>query len=994
MKGFAFKTSLLGLSLLSCLGETQLYAATKGESKWIRSMQQQDVRGVVRNEHGQVMAGVTVLVAGTTVGTSTASDGSYRISLPRGKSQLLFSVVGYSSQTLTVVGGTSVDVSMVPAGNVLEELVIVGYGSTTKKDLTGAVNTVGSKDFNSGLVGSPEQLINGKTAGVQVMSNSGSPSSGSTIRIRGGASLSASNDPLIVLDGVPLETGGISGNSGNFLSLINPNDIESMTVLKDASSTAIYGSRASNGVLLITTKKGKGDALRLSFSSIVSMQQAMGVADMMSRDEFASLINTKGSTAQKALLGNASTDWLSEVFQDAMGTDNNLSLQGKIGKTLPFRTSVGYYNQQGTLRTDKTERVTGALVLNPTFFNKHLTVNLNVKGAHNNNAFANTDAIWSAVAFNPTQPIYSGADAYGGYYESLDNAGLPATGANLNPLGLLKQEKHRSTVNRAVGNLDLDYKFHLLPELKAHVTLGYDYAKGNGSNLIPASAANNFTIGGSFDRYEQTLKNKLFTGYLNYNKFFPEIKSTIDVTAGHDYQYWSARRPPIVYYNEAGDIRSTAIASDERHTLISWYGRINYNYDSRYLLTATVRKDGTSRFSPENRWGTFPSVALAWRLSQESFMKGISFMDDLKLRASYGVTGQQEGIGNYEYLPVYNLGTAYAQYRFGDQYHLVYRPSVYNRDLRWETTKAFNYGLDFAFWKNRLSGAIDYYTRKTHDLLANVPVAAGTNFDQNATINVGNVESSGFEFQLNTVPIQKDNLRWEVNFNATNQHTKVTNIALVQDANAIGTYVGPNVSGRGIQILTTGYQPYMFYVYKQLYNEAGKPLEGVYADLNGDGAINEKDLYRYQSPAAKWLFGFNTQLTYKKWTAATTLRANLGNYVFNNTKMNLSAWETVQYVDASINNLHRDYLNTQFQTRQYYSDYYVENASFLRMENVSVNYNFGQVGKISNLRVGAVAQNVFIVSKYSGMDPEVPSGFDSSFYPRSRTFSLSLNMDF
>ncbi|WP_216640386.1 TonB-dependent receptor plug domain-containing protein [Sphingobacterium sp. B29] len=336
MKGFAFKTSLLGLSLLSCLGETQLYAATKGESKWIRSMQQQDVRGVVRNEHGQVMAGVTVLVAGTTVGTSTASDGSYRISLPKGKSQLLFSVVGYSSQTLTVVGGTSVDVSMVPAGNVLEELVIVGYGSTTKKDLTGAVNTVGSKDFNSGLVGSPEQLINGKTAGVQVMSNSGSPSSGSTIRIRGGASLSASNDPLIVLDGVPLETGGISGNSGNFLSLINPNDIESMTVLKDASSTAIYGSRASNGVLLITTKKGKGDALRLSFSSIVSMQQAMGVADMMSRDEFASLINTKGSTAQKALLGNASTDWLSEVFQDAIGTDNNLSLQGKIGKTLLF----------------------------------------------------------------------------------------------------------------------------------------------------------------------------------------------------------------------------------------------------------------------------------------------------------------------------------------------------------------------------------------------------------------------------------------------------------------------------------------------------------------------------------------------------------------------------------------------------------------------------------------------------------------------------------
>ena len=545
MKGFAFKTSLLGLSLLSCVGEGQLYASTRGESKWIGLMQQQEVGGVVRNEQGQGMFGVTVLVPGTSLGTSTASDGSYRISLPKGKSQLLFSMVGYSSQTL-IATGTTLDVSMAPAGNVLEELVVVGYGSTTKKDLTGAVNTVGSKDFNGGLVGSPEQLINGKTAGVQVMSNSGSPSSGSTIRIRGGASLSASNDPLIVLDGVPLETGGISGNSGNFLSLINPNDIESMTVLKDASSTAIYGSRASNGVLLITTKKGKGDDLRLSFSSIVSMQQALGVADMMSHEEFSGLINSKGTATQKALLGNASTDWLSKVFQDAIGTDNNLSLQGKISKALPFRASMGYYNQQGTLRTEKTERMTGALVLNPTFFNKHLTVNVNVKGARNNNSFANTDAIWSAVAFNPTQPVYSGVDAYGGYYESLDNAGLPATGANLNPLGLLNQEKHHSTVNRAVGNLDLDYKFHMLPELKAHVTLGYDYAKGKGSNLIPASAANNFTIGGAFDRYEQTLKNKLFTGYLNYNKFFSDIKSTIDVTAGHDYQYWSAQRPPIV----------------------------------------------------------------------------------------------------------------------------------------------------------------------------------------------------------------------------------------------------------------------------------------------------------------------------------------------------------------------------------------------------------------------------------------------------------------
>ena len=372
----------------------------------------------------------------------------------------------------------------------------------------------------------------------------------------------------------------------------------------------------------------------------------------------------------------------------------------------------------------------------------------------------------------------------------------------------------------------------------------------------------------------------------------------------------------------------------------------------------------------------------------------MSFLDDLKLRASYGVTGQQEGIGNYGYLPIYNQGTPYAQYRFGNQYHLVYRPSVYVRDLRWETTKAFNYGLDFALFQNRISGAVDYYTRKTHDLLANVAVPAGTNFDQMATTNVGNIESRGFEFQLNTVPIDREGMRWEVNLNATSQHMKVTNITMVPDASSVGTYAGPEVNERGIQILTPGYEPYMFYVYKQMYDDTGKPLEGVYADLNGDGGINESDLYRYQSPAAKWMFGFNTQVSYKKWSASTTLRAHVGNYVYNNTKMNLSAWETLQYVDPALNNLHRDYLHTGFQARQYFSDYYVENGSFLRMENVSLGYNMGRIGRISNLRLGAIVQNVFVISKYTGIDPEVPNGFDSSFYPRSRTYSLSINLDF
>lgn len=996
MKGLTFKTGLVGLSMLSSfLCPIRMEAAVKFDSgaMFLSGMQQQDLSGRISDDKGEPISGATVLVTGTSIGTSSADDGSFKIRLPAGKNQITVSRVGYSSQTI-VIQGNSVDVVLSSTSTQLEELVVIGYGSSSKKDLTGAVNTINSDDFNTGLVGSPEQLINGKSAGVQVMSNSGSPSAGSTIRIRGGASLSASNDPLIVLDGIPLEAGGISGNSGNFLSLINPNDIESMTVLKDASATAIYGSRASNGVLLITTKKGKGDQLRLTFSSILSIQQPTGVADMLSADAYSALIQEEGSAAQQALLGTASTNWLNEIFQNAFGTDNNLGLTGRIAKTMPFRASVGYYNQEGTLKTDRAERITGALVLSPTFFDDHLAVNVNIKGARNNNHFANTTAIWSALAFNPTLPIYSGQDAFGGYYESLDNAGQPANGANFNPLGLLFQEEHRSNVNRAISNLDLDYKFHFLPELKAHVTLGYDYAQGDGYNRIPASAANAFLYGGAYDEYGQTLKNKLFTGYLNYAKSYPDLKSNVELTVGHDYQYWSATSPAITYYNEAREVRSEALGTDERHVLFSLYGRLNYNYDSRYLLTATIRRDGTSRFSSDNRWGTFPSLALGWRLSQEDFLSDVSFLDDLKLRASYGVTGQQEGIGNYSYLPIYKQGTASAQYRFGNQYHLVYRPSVYNEDMRWETTKAFNYGLDFGFFGNRISGSIEYYNRKTHDLLAYVPVAAGTNFDQNATVNVGNVESSGVEFQVNTIPVQREDLRWEVGFNATTQHMKVTNIALVQDENSVGSYVGPVVSGRAIQVLTTGYEPYMFYVYKQVYDEHGKPLEGIYADLNGDGAINESDLYRYQSPAPKWIIGFNTQVSYKKWSAATTWRANLGNYVFNNTKMDLGAWETMQYVDAAINNLHEDYLNTGFQARQYYSDYYVENASFLRMENISLGYNFGRLGKVANLRAGAVVQNVFILSKYSGKDPEVPNGFDSSFYPRSRTFSLSLNLDF
>lgn len=996
------KTSYLGKlrPLRMALVMMALFCAPVFTGMTSLSAQQQSVQtnqkrisGTVKDEQGIPLPGVNIKVQGSSLGTITDMDGKYMITIPGGNVQLEFSFVGYDLQKVAAEK-TVLNITLVPSNKSLDEVVVVGYGTQRKKDLTGSVTSVGAKDFNPGVIGSPAELINGKVAGVQIMSNSGSPSAGSTIRIRGGASLNASNDPLIVIDGVPLENGGISGNGSNFLSLLNPNDIENISILKDASSTAIYGSRASNGVLMITTKKGNLDKLKINFNTSFSQQEKTRLADMLSPDQFRNLINEKGSDAQKALMGTASTIWSDQVYQKAMGNDNNISVSGGIAKKVPFRASFGYMNQDGILKTDNVKRMSGSLVVSPSFFQDHLKVNFNLKGSINNNQFANTTAVWTAAAFNPTQPVYSGKPEFGGFYESIDNLGVPVVRANLNPLGLLEQENNKSTVSRSIGNMDLDYKFHFLPELKAHVTLGYDYAQGNGTIYIPESAASNFKTGGRNTEYAQTKSNKLFTAYFNYVKDFEAIKSHLDVTVGHDYQNWLAETPEYIDKNVAGAVQSVSSANYQRHVLLSYYARMNYSFDSKYLLTATVRRDGTSRFNPANRWGTFPSLAFAWKVKEESFLKDVNAISDLKVRLGYGVTGQQEGIGNYSYLPVYVLSNEYAQYRFGDTYYNTYRPSVYVSDLKWETTDAYNAGLDFGFFDNRITGSIDYYTRKTKDLLASVSVAAGSNFGETATTNVGNIESKGVEFSLNVIPVLTKDFKWNIGFNATYQKVLITNLTLVKDAASPGSFTGPSVGARGLQILTEGYAPYMFYVYKQVYDKNGKPIEGMSADLNKDGVVNDKDFYRYHSPMPDFLLGFNTQLSYKKWTAACSFRASIGNYVYNNMKANQGSWETLQYNSYELINLSTDYLKTGFTARQYYSDYFVENASFLKMDNISLGYNVGQVLKGVNLRIGALVQNVFTITKYSGVDPEVPSGFDSQFYPRPRTISMNLNLDF
>lgn len=975
---------LVALFVIGCL---QLMAQTR------------TIKGEVTDaQNGEALIGATVMVEGEKGGTVTDFDGNFSLQVSSSAKKIKVSYIGYIDKVLSI--SDNMKVKLESDSKALADVVVIGYGTARKSDLTGSVATVKSKDFNKGLVSSPEQLINGKVSGVQIMSNSGSASAGSTIRVRGGASLNASNDPLIVLDGVPLEQGGISGNSSNFLSMINPSDIESMTVLKDASSTAIYGSRASNGVIIITTKKGQQGAVKVNFNTTNSLQTRAQMVDMLSRDEFVNVINQFGTDNQKSLLGTANTDWNDEVYRTAFGTDNNLSVSGSIDKWLPFRVSVGYYNQSGLVRKDNVERWTGNVVLTPSFFQDHLKLTINAKGTLNNNSFNNGGAVWAAATFNPTIPVYSGNDKYGGYNEALDADGYPVNAGVRNPRGLVDLYDSKSKVSRFIGSMDVDYKVHFLPDLKLHATVGADYAKGDGTVYVPAYAAQSYnkdeSLGGSDYKYgPQKNENRLLTLYANYAKYFEDIKSNVDLTAGYDYQYWKSTTPLYYTKSAAGTNLSTVKASDYRHVMLSYYGRINYSFDGKYLLTATVRRDASSRFSKDTRWGTFPSVALGWTLTEEPWLKNQKVLSNLKLRASYGVTGQQEGIGNYNYLPVYTYSVTGAEAFINGQYINTYRPEAYVSDLKWETTTSWNFGLDFGFLNGRIGGAIDFYTRKTKDLLASVPTAAGTNFSKTILTNVGNVDSKGIEISLNATPIQTKDWEWNLSYNFTWQNMKVKNLSLIKGGSQTNVKVGPSIDAYQFQVLSEGYEPYMFYVYHQLYDsKTGKPIEGAYADLNNDGEINDADLYRYHSPAPKYIMGLSTSLRYKQLTLGMSFRANIDNYVYNGMGMSTGAFETVSYNNSQLNNLNASFLKTGFKTRQYLSDYYVENASFLKLDNLSLSYNVGKINKWASLTVSAMVQNVFTITGYSGTDPEVPNGMDNSFYPRPRTYSVSLGLQF
>jgi len=974
--------------------------------------QERTVTGKVTDaKDGAPLAAASVVVKGSNKGVTTSADGSFAIKVPTGATALVFSYLNYASQEVVLDSKNTVNVSLAASTDQLSEVVVIGYGTSRKKDLTGSVSTVSAKDFNTGAISTPEQLIAGKVAGVSITSNNGAPGSGSTIRIRGGASLNASNDPLIVIDGMPIDGGGISGQA-NPLALINPNDIESFSVLKDASAAAIYGARASNGVILITTKKGKKGAMKVDFSSQFSMASVSKKVDVFSANEIRSIVNTNGTSTLRALLGNANTDWQDQIYQTAISNDNNVSISG-VAKNMPYRLSLGALNQVGVLKTDDLKRTTIGVNLSPTFFDNHLSLNVNYKLANSASRFADQGAIGAATAFDPTQRVFSGNNNFGGYWEWLDpNSanGLKSLSPK-NPLGLLMQRQDNSNVVRQIASALIDYKVHFLPDLHVIVNSGVDIAEGKGTTVIGENAASTFKRfkdasnvfhSGVNNQYRQTRNNSYLNAYLNYTKDITAIKSRLELVAGYEYQAYKTTN-----YNFSDRtfnrtvVNSPNFAFDvPEYRLSSYLARANFSINNKYILTASIRQDGSSKFNNDNRFALFPSAAVAWKLKEEDFLKTNSTISDLKLRASYGVTGQQDGIGYYDYISYYNLGSNTAQYQFGNTFTPIFRPNGYYFNRKWEQTATANLALDFGLFDNRVSGTVELYNRTTTDLLNEINQPAGTNFSNKIVANVGSMENRGVEVTLNFQPIRNKTTTWDVSLNATYNKNEITKLTISDDPNYAGARYGGISGGTGntIFIQSVGYKRGSYFVYKQVYDNAGKPIDGLFADLNRDGVVNESDLYQYKGNDPQFFFGASSNVTYKKWNAGFVLRANVGNYMYNNVASSSGTLRNILNPIGYINNGSRDYLRSGFSgngANYYLSDYYVQNASFLRMDNINIGYNVGKVfHDKATLKINANIQNAFIITKYTGLDPEVNGGIDNNFYPRPRTFVLGFNLSF
>lgn len=998
------------------------------------------VSGVVSDPSGEPLIGASILAQGTTVGTSTNIDGEYTINVAP-DATLVVSYVGYDKQNVPVDGRTSINVTMQENSVMLNEVVAIGYGTVKKSDATGSVAVIKPDEIEAGLATSVQDMLVGQTPGV-VVTQAGGPEGGGTIRIRGGSSLNASNDPLIVVDGVPLSNAGMGG-LGNSLGMISPENIESMTVLKDASATAIYGSRASNGVIIITTKKGKSGKPTVNFAANLYVNTARKTWKVLDANQFRSLLESRGMDAALAATGDANTDWQDEVLRTTVSSDYSLSVGGTAG-WLPYHAEISYTNNNGIIKTSKMDRVTMGFNLSPKFFDNHLSVNANVKGYYIRNNFGDAGALSSAISFDPThpvrsnEPIVSGNSGfqylYNGYYE-VHNNGTLNDNAALNPMGLLEQRDNHANVYRSNGNLQLDYSLHFLPDLHLNLNLGYDVMK---SNLVDNWAANSATAyknhehyGGAynFDQY-QFRSNTLLNFYLNYKKEVESIYSNFDVTAGYDWQrfyndghYTGANgnsgyrvspglnTPTYLGKNEAGqqtygvtinestipllgqNFQNDGVSPDgdyhwaDRYQLLSFFGRLNYTFKDRYLLTVTVRGDATSRFAKDKRWGVFPAVALGWKINQEAWMQGAAgWLSDLKLRLGWGKTGQQEIGETINYMALYAIASPSVSYPNGTNgWYLPVYARGYNPDLTWETTTSWNAGLDFGFLNNRITGSIEYYKRKTTDLLAYVAVPAGSSTTNMLNRNIGSLENYGVEFNIAAKPIVTNDFTWTLSYNVGWNHNEITELTTGASQLKTGGISGGN--GNTVQIHAEGHPASSFYLFQQVYDESGAPLEGVYVDQNGDGQIDDSDKIINKSPDPKVTMTFGSQFRYKKWDLGFNIRASIGNYVYNNVLSTKAVYNDL-FTYGLNNVVENDYY---FEQPRYMSDYYLRNASFIRCDNITLGYTWDNLlNDKLRLRLFGAVQNPFVITKYKGVDPEVFGGIDNSVYPRATTYSLGL----
>lgn len=980
----------------------------------IIAQQRFSVSGTVVDSKNAPLIGVAVIEKGTLNGTETNLDGKFSINVSSQNSILVFTYMGFI--TREVQANQSAIIQMEEDTRFLSEIVVIGYGQVRKEDATGSIVAIKPETLNRGAVTAPQELLIGKVAGLQITPGDGSPGSGAQIRIRGGASLRASNDPLIVIDGVPTSNDASPGMK-NGLASINPSDIETFTVLKDASATAIYGARASNGVIIITTKKGT-KRFQVNYNSTYSVNQNIRTINSLNATDFSSKLlqafplNTTAGATARSLMGTYDTDWQKEIYQLGLSTDQSLSLSGTLA-SIPYRVSLGYNNQKGTLKTSSYERLTAGVNLTPSLFDDHLKVTANVKAVLNNNVYADGGAVGAAAFYDPTQAVYNykndksiDYNIFNGF-RNWGTAQLPNTLSGTNPLSLLYDKYDSGRSNRLIGNLELDYKMHFLPDLRAHINLGFDYGEGKGTNGVRQNSFQawkdaDFKGIGRKTEWNNKRQNTVLDFYLNYSKEIESIDSKIDVMGGYSWQHFYSKD----YSKEISNHDTNPVVKKEttyptESYLVSFYGRLNYTFKDRYLLTLTLRDDASSRFSPSTRWGLFPSAAFAWQINKESFLANSKTISDMKLRISYGVTGQQDlGLNDYPYIALYNQSTVYSNYMFGTNFYSLLKPTGYDENIKWEETASYNIGLDFGFLKNRITASVDAYMKKTDDLLNEIDVAAGTNFANRIVTNVGNLENKGIELNINAIPVDNPNFVWEIGLNGTWNETKITKLTANNNPDYVGIPTGGVSSGTGgtIQMHSVGRAPNTFYTYKQVYDVNGNPIQNLVVDLNKDGQITEADRYLTDySPAPKYYFGFSNMFTIRNFDLGFNLRANLGNYMFNDFAAGNSTtynFSNQGFLTNMVDVVNRTGFTRSNSPQQIKSDYFIEDASFIKMDNITLGYNFNKIFKSSIAgRLAFSVQNVFVITNYTGLDPE-GWGIDNNIWPRPRIYTLGLNLTF